>query len=105
MQLRLDIPRLLLIDVAAAQRSHPISRAQAPLKPESVQFINPLDSKAALFASIVNLLRSSLVVHPLTKMRNVARDSTVVVDGVVLHQFIKGFVPLVLIGKFPRELD
>ena len=38
-------------------------------------------------------------------MRNVARDNAVVVDGVVLHQFIKGFVPLVSMRIFPRELD
>ncbi len=38
-------------------------------------------------------------------MRNVARDIAVVVNGVVLHQFIKGFVPLVLMAIFPRELD
>ena len=38
-------------------------------------------------------------------MRNEARDVAVVVDGVVLHQFIKGFVPLVLMAIFPRELD
>jgi hypothetical protein len=67
--------------------------------------LDPVDSKAALFASIINLLRSSLAVHPLTKMRNVARDIAVVVDGVVLHQFIIGFVPLVTMGRFPRELD
>ncbi len=33
------------------------------------------------------------------------RDVAVVVDGVVLHQFIKGFVPLVLMAIFLRELD
>ena len=33
------------------------------------------------------------------------RDVAVVVDGVVLHQFIKGFVPLVLMAIFPRELN
>jgi hypothetical protein len=38
-------------------------------------------------------------------MRNVARDVAVVVVGVVLHQFIKGFVPLVSMAIFPRELD
>jgi hypothetical protein len=38
-------------------------------------------------------------------MRNVARDVAVVVDEVVLHQFIKGFVPLVLMAIFPRKLD
>ncbi len=38
-------------------------------------------------------------------MRNVARDIAVVVDGVELHQFIKGFVPLVSMAIFPLELD
>jgi hypothetical protein len=33
------------------------------------------------------------------------RDIAVVVDGVVLCQFIIGFVPLVVMGKFPWELD
>jgi hypothetical protein len=56
---------------------------------------NPLDSEAALFASsIIHLLESSLVVYPITEMMNVARDITVVVDGVVLHQFFISLVPL-----------
>ncbi len=38
-------------------------------------------------------------------MRNIAREVAVVVDGVVLHQFIIGFVLLVLMGIFPQELD
>jgi hypothetical protein len=38
-------------------------------------------------------------------MRNIARDIAVVVDGVVLCQFIIGFVPLVLMRIFPRKLD
>jgi len=38
-------------------------------------------------------------------MRNEARDVAVVVDGVVLHQFIKGLVPLVSMRIFPQELD
>jgi hypothetical protein len=38
-------------------------------------------------------------------MRNIARDIAVVVDGVVLCQFIIGFVPLVLMGIFSAELD
>jgi hypothetical protein len=38
-------------------------------------------------------------------MRNTARDVAVVVDEVVLCQFIIGFVPLALMGIFSRELD
>jgi hypothetical protein len=38
-------------------------------------------------------------------MRNIVRDVAVVVDRVVLHQFIIGFVSLVTMGRFPRELD
>ncbi len=68
---------------------------------ECFQLFNPLDGKATLFASILNVLWLSLVVHPLTKMRNVAMDITVVVDGAVLHQFIIVFVPPVLMGLFP----
>ncbi len=56
---------------------------------------NTLNGEAALFASsIIHLLESSLVVYPITKMRNIARDVTVVVDGVVLHQFFISLVPL-----------
>ncbi len=64
------------------------SRDQVPLKPKSVQLFIPFNGKAALFASIINLLQLSLIVDPLTKMRNVARDVAVVVDGAVLHQSI-----------------
>jgi hypothetical protein len=38
-------------------------------------------------------------------MRNVARDVAAVVDGVVLHEFSKGFVLLDLMGFLPGELD
>ncbi len=38
-------------------------------------------------------------------MSNVPRDVAVAVDGAALHQVIIGFVPPVLIGIFPRELD
>jgi hypothetical protein len=72
---------------------------QVPIKPKSVELFNPLDGEAALFASsMINLLELSLVVYPFTKMRNVARDVTVVVDGAVLHQFFISLVPLDFLG-------
>ena len=71
---------------------------QVPIKPKSVELFNPLDGEAALFASSINLLESSLVVYPFTKMRNVARDATVVVDGVILHQFFTSLIPLDFLG-------
>jgi hypothetical protein len=64
------------------------------MKLKSVELFNPLDGEAALFASSINLLESSLVVYPFTKMRNIARDITVVVDGVVLRQFFISLIPL-----------
>ena len=68
------------------------------MKLRSVELFNPLDGEAALFASSINLLESSLVVYPFTKMRNIARDITVVVDGVVLHQFFISLIPLDFLG-------
>jgi hypothetical protein len=38
-------------------------------------------------------------------MRNVARDVTVVVDGVVLHQFFILLILLDFLGYFPWEVD
>ena len=71
-----------------------LSSTQVPMKLKSVELFNPLDCEAALFASSINLLESSLVVYPFTKMRNIARDITVVLDGVVLHQFFISLIPL-----------
>ncbi len=72
---------------------------QVPNKPKSIELFNPLDGEAAFFASsIIHLLESSLVVYPFTKMRNVARDITVVEGGAVLHQFFISLVPLDFLG-------
>ena len=57
-----------------------LSSTQVPIKPKSVELFNPLDDEAALFASSIILLESSLVVYPFTKMGNVVRDVTVAVD-------------------------
>ena len=82
-----------------------LSSTQVPIKPKSVELFNPLDGEDAFASSIIHLLESSLVVFPFTKMRNVARDITVVVDGVVLHQFFISLIQLDFLGQSPCEVD